>query len=246
MNTSGTTPEQMVREYFAQRAAGYDASHVDTADEHTQALGHIVAVARDRQYSSILDVGCGTARALEHMAGELTGVRLYGVDSSFEMLQQARKKNIPSVNLAQCDGYHLPWQDASIDAVCEFALLHHVRHPHRVVAEMCRVARKAVFLSDHNRYGQGSLPERLLKLALRSLGLMDLAFYLRTGGKGYGISEGDGLSYSYSVFDSYPELTKWADGIFEIPIRGSARYPLLTAEHVLVVALRDGGASPEK
>ena len=245
MNFTGTPPDRIVREFFAQKASGYDAAPVHAADEHTQALGQIAAMARDLQVTSILDVGCGTARAIEQFAGELPGVRLCGMDFSFEMLEQGRNKNIPRADLVQSDGYHLPLRDASFDAVCEFALLHHVRHPNLVVAEMCRVAKKAVFLSDHNRYGQGSLPERLLKLALRGVGLMDFAFYIRTGGKGYAISEGDGLSYSYSVLDSYGQLSRWADRIFEISIRGSGRYPLLTAEHVLVVAIREGTASAE-
>ena len=245
MNFARTPPDRIVREFFAQKAAGYDAAPVHTADEHTQALGRIAAMARDLQCSSILDVGCGTGRAIQQLARELPGVRLCGMDFSFEMLEQGRKKKIARADLLQCDGYHLPLRDATFDAVCEFALLHHVRHPNQVVAEMCRVARKAVFLSDHNRYGQGSLPERLLKLALRGVGLMDFAFYIRTGGRGYGPYEGDGLSYSYSVFDSYPLLSEWADRIFEISIRGSARYPLLTAEHVLVVAIREGGARAE-
>ena len=237
-------PEVTLREYFARIAGSYDADHV--GDEHTVALGHVAALARKLGTSSILDVGCGTARGLQQLAEELPGLELCGADISFEMLEQGRNKGISGAKLIQCDGYHLPVPDASFDAVCELGLLHHVRHPRQVISEMCRVARKAVFLSDHNRFGQGLLPKRLLKLLLHKVGLWDFAFYLRTGGKGYGVSEGDGVSYSYSVFDSYPQLAKWADQILTIPILGSPAYPLLTAHHVLVAAFRGSRTGVEK
>jgi hypothetical protein len=42
--------------------------------------------------------------------------------------------------------------------------------------------------------------------------------YVRTSGKGYQISEGegDGLSYSYSVYDSFDQIAQWADRVFVI------------------------------
>jgi ubiquinone/menaquinone biosynthesis C-methylase UbiE len=52
----------------------------------------------------------------------------------------------------------------SIDAAFECGVLHHVAEPSHVVGEMMRVARKAIFLSDSNRFGQGRLIARILKL----------------------------------------------------------------------------------
>jgi hypothetical protein len=54
---------------------------------------------------------------------------------------------------------------------------------------MLRVAKRAVFLSDSNRFGQGSLPARLLKLALYKIGLWGAFNYLSTFGKGYQVTE---------------------------------------------------------
>ena len=45
-------------------------------------------------------------------------------------------------------------------------MLHNVPSPDRVIAEMLRVARVAVFMSDSNDYGIGSPPKRLMKYAL--------------------------------------------------------------------------------
>jgi ubiquinone/menaquinone biosynthesis C-methylase UbiE len=60
----------------------------------------------------------------------------------------------------------LPFRDASFDVVYEFAVLHHVLNPGGVVKVMLRVASKAVFISDSNRFGQGSRTKKLIKLLL--------------------------------------------------------------------------------
>ena len=61
------------------------------------------------------------------------------------------------------------------------------------------MARRVVVINDSNRFGQGSWPARLFKLLLYKLGVWRAFNFLRTRGKGYQISEGDGLFYSYSV-----------------------------------------------
>jgi ubiquinone/menaquinone biosynthesis C-methylase UbiE len=68
--------------------------------------------------------------------------------------------------IIQGSGDALAFADKSFDAVCEFATLHDVPDPARVVSEMLRVSKKAVFLSDCNRFGQGHVLLRVLKLAL--------------------------------------------------------------------------------
>jgi SAM-dependent methyltransferase len=73
--------------------------------------------------------------------------------------------------LLLASGDALPFADNSFDAVCEFGILHHVPDPARVVKEMLRVARNVIVISDANRFGQGFLPLRILKLLLFKLKL---------------------------------------------------------------------------
>lgn len=68
------------------------------------------------------------------------------------------------------------------------------------MSEMLRVAQKAIFISDANNFGQGRFLARTAKQALNALGLWKTVDFIKTKGKGYTISEGDGLAYSYSVF----------------------------------------------
>jgi ubiquinone/menaquinone biosynthesis C-methylase UbiE len=146
--------------------------------------------------------------------------------------------------LLQGSGYQLPFEDEAFDAVFECGVLHHVADPGRVVAEMIRVAKRAVFLSDSNRFGQGSHSARLLKLALYQCGLWPAARYLQTKGKMYTLSQGDGLAYSYSVFDSYHQLAAGTQQIWLLPTveqsnRRSWVHPLLTSTHVLLCAFKE-------
>jgi hypothetical protein len=74
-------------------------------------------------------------------------------------------------------------------------------------------------------------------------GLWPLVWRLRTRGRGYHVTDGDGgVAYSYSVYESLDTLTAWADRVFLIPTstaRSTWFHPLFSATHVLVCALRD-------
>jgi SAM-dependent methyltransferase len=173
------------------------------------------------------------------------GVFVCGVEPVGALVQQAVKDGtIASAPIVQATGEALPFADGSFDAVCEFATLHHAANPQAVVNEMLRVARKAIFICDSNRFGQGSLPARLLKLALYKFKLWGAFNYLRTGGKGYLITEGDGLAYSYSVYDCLDSVTRWADRVILVPTTGQLKnaswfHPLLTSSGILVCGLKD-------
>jgi SAM-dependent methyltransferase len=136
----------------------------------------------------------------------------------------------------------LPFPDQSFDAVCEFGILHHVPDPSLVVDEMMRVARNVVVIADANRFGQGPMALRIVKLLLHKLGLWNAYDYLRTGGKHYQVSEGDGVFYSYSVYDNYDQIRRWAQQIYLFPT-GNTRcwswfHPLLNSSSVLLIAVR--------
>jgi hypothetical protein len=112
---------------------------------------------------------------------------------------------------------------------------------------MLRVARTVVVISDVNRFGQGPLPLRTIKLLLYKLKLWNVVDFLRTRGKGYQVSEGDGVFYSYSVYDNLHQIQQWAHNVDLLPI-GETRawswfHPLLTSRSVLLIAIRKKQAS---
>ena len=140
-------------------------------------------------------------------------------------------------------GDALPFPGRSFDVVCEFGVLHHVPDPAAVVREMQRVARHAVFISDCNRFGQGRLGARLAKLVLYKGGLWWPLVRMRNGGRRHHFSEGDGIAYSYSVYDNLNEFASWESVSLVSTMPASSRrgmwlHPLITSPHVLVCALR--------
>jgi SAM-dependent methyltransferase len=192
---------------------------------------------------SVLDVGSGTGRGLRHLMRVHPGLELKGIEPVAALSQGAiGQHGVPADMVIEARGEALPFPDRSFDAVCELGMLHHVPNPSAVVGEMLRVARRAIFISDCNRFGQGPMAERLAKLALYKFGLWNAVNRMKTRGRGYTITEGDGLAYSYSIYDSYGQVAAWADRIILIPTsRETSRTwlnPLLTASHVLLCGLR--------
>jgi SAM-dependent methyltransferase len=204
----------------------------------------VIALLRSLEIRSLLDVGSANGRGLQEFARALPGAVVCGVEPVAALVQRGiAMGSDPSFALFQASGDALPFADQSFDAVSEFSTLHHVPEPSAVVAEMLRVARKVVVIADANRFGQGSLPARLVKLFLYKLRLWPVFYFLRTRGRRYQFSEGDGVFYSYSVYDSYDQIAKWATRILLLPSGATHSrgwiHPLLTAEGVILIAIRE-------
>jgi SAM-dependent methyltransferase len=234
----------MQKAYYEETSVHFDAWHLKALDEHHSALQWIDFLFPKEQFASILDVGSGTGRAIEFFHAR--GRRITGAEPSVAQIAQAIKKGIPPGAIVQADGRALPFADGSFDAVCEFGMLHHVSRPELVIGEMLRVARKAVFISDGNRFGQGRPIVRLGKLALYKAGLWSFVELLRTRGRGYHFSDRDGVFYSFSVYDHVRQLADAAEHVWLLPVTEGERRgwfcPLLTHGHVLVCAFKEGFA----
>jgi len=212
------TPAKRQRAYYADTAEWYDARHVQDGDEHYFALRHIAFYLKWIDARSVLDTGCGTGRALRFLRESLPHASIRGNDPSDELLGIAmRDHGVPADALDCCQSERLPYADASFDAVVATGVLHHVAEPEKVVAEMLRVARFAVFISDSNIYGQGGRVARRVKRVLASAHLLRSFNWARRGGHNWFYSPGDGIAYSYSVYDSIPQLRKYCPSILVIP-----------------------------
>lgn len=233
----------MQRDYYEETAAVYDDLH-ESEIEHTIALQYMLTIMTGLGIRSVLDVGSGTGRVSAFLARHDPSLNVLGLEPVMALIRQAvKQKGIPSRSLVNGVGERLPFRDASFDAVVETATLHHTPHPEYLISEMKRVSRKAIFLSDKNRFAYGGSFGRLARLALWKAGLWSVAYRIKTRGKGFTVGKRDGVVYSYSVFDSYDQLVDWADRIILVPlgpITGkSVFHPLFTSGNVLLCALRD-------
>ncbi len=96
----------------------------------------------------VLDVGCGTG-ALAYALAPLVG-EVVGVDASEELLAPAREHAPPGCTFVVGDAEALPFPYGDFDLVGCLRVLHHVRRPELVVAEIARVTRPGgrILLAD--------------------------------------------------------------------------------------------------
>lgn len=132
--------------YFAfQPIYGFDKGH----SEHGLLFRYIrtyqIMRALSRlAFKSLLDVG-GAEGYTTHMARELFGVNVTHSELSEEACQRAR--DIFHVNSVPADIHHLPFRDSEFDVVICSDVLEHTPDIKRAVAELLRVAGKAVVIT---------------------------------------------------------------------------------------------------
>jgi len=229
------------RDYYRATAATYHQRHVGEQDEHGLALAVLMALARHGGVSgSFLDVGAGTGRAMQTLAQAFPQARVEGIEPVAELREQAlRIHGIDASRLREGDALHLPFADDSFDWVVETGVLHHIRDWRRAVAEMARVARYGVLISDTNTIGVGTAKARKLKTIIKKLGCWDLFIWLQTKGKMSKHSEGDGVYYSFCAFDALPLLRRKFAQVHVMNTQGSGQADLLgSVSHVAIVARR--------
>jgi ubiquinone/menaquinone biosynthesis C-methylase UbiE len=229
---------QIQRAYYALTADRYDDIHVNEDDEHSFALRFMMSVLARLGIQSVLDVGCGTGRGLLTIKQEMPHLKALGIEPSADLRKVGYANGLTEAELIDGDGTKLAFADGSFDLVCEFGALHHMPAPGKAVSEMLRVARKAIFISDSNNFGQGSRLARLSKQTLNAVGLWPLANLIKTRGKGYSISEGDGLGYSYSVFNDYRQIRKKCESVHLLNTSDAGPSLYRTSTHVALLGIK--------
>ncbi|SRR5258706_2718429 len=231
--------EEIQKAYYSNTASNYNDAHLEGEVEHDLALAVLSAFLTKFHLRSVLDVGSGTGRALFELEKLCPDIAVQGIEPVKSLREVAYQNGINREKLIEGDARRLPFPNRHFDIVCEFGVLHHVKEPALVIAEMLRVARHSIFLSDCNNFGNGAVGKRIMKQLLRGIGLWPVASYVKTHGRGYTISEGDGLAYSYSVYDSFPQIRKFCSQIHIMNTRGVGVSPFRTASHVALFAIKD-------
>ncbi|MCB2088359.1 MAG: metalloregulator ArsR/SmtB family transcription factor [Sphingomonadaceae bacterium] len=154
--------ERHAADYFARHAAEWDRlrAMLVPAEEIEAALVDALGQgeAGPAGLGQLLDIGTGTGRIAELLAGAADHV--VAVDKSPEMLRlaRARLQALPatSVELVQGDFSALPLPDASFDTVIFHQVLHYAQEPAYALGEAARVCRAGgriaiVDLATHSR-----------------------------------------------------------------------------------------------
>lgn len=226
------------REYYAMTASRYDEMHLDKDEEHRLALAVMLAAVDHLQVQSVLDVGSGTGRTLLFLKHHRPNLRILGVEPVRELREVGHRNGLSLEQLVDGDALRLDVANGAFDLVCAFAILHHIRRPETAVAEMLRTSKKAVFISDANNFGQGSCLARTVKQFINACGLWRAADFVKTKGKGYTITEGDGLAYSYSVFNNYRQIRQQCRSVHLMNTKDGGPNLYRTASHVALLGVK--------
>ena len=150
--------EALSRKHFDAQAAEYDQRDTYYYSKNGKiSCRDIAAMLKDRPYSCLLDVGCGTGYLLELLAAEKPA-RYCGLDLSPEMIKMAEKKQIPGAEYTVGSSESLPFEKESFDAVTCSQSFHHYPHPQKAMAEAFRVLKPGglYILSDTGVGGVGA------------------------------------------------------------------------------------------
>jgi len=232
-----TEEVQRQRDFYRDNAELYDTGWSEVWTEAILPFPLLLGLLDVFQVQSLLDLGTGSGRALRTIRLFKPDLKMLGIEPSEHLRQKAFKAGLSEDQVIDGDAMKIPYPDNSFDLVCEIGALHHIPTPSLAVAEMCRVASKLVFISDINNFGEGSPGTRLMKQMLNATRLWKWANLIKTRGRGYRESGGDGISYSYSVFNDLPILERECRSVHTFNLNGSTRSHYRGAANLVVVGI---------
>jgi SAM-dependent methyltransferase len=149
---------QSTRAFFGPRAAGWEERFPD--DEPLYAAA--VAELRPAQGGVVVDLGCGTGRALADLRRAVGGDGVVvGIDVTPEMLEVARAKHSDArSDLLLADATSLPLAPGSVAAIFAAGLLTHVPDPRELLRTLARVAQPGCRLALFHPVGRAVLAAR--------------------------------------------------------------------------------------
>lgn len=106
----------------------------------------------------ILDVGSGTGYFTRWF--EISGYHPVGIDSSVNMLKEAKKERTPEY--VQGSALSLPFESQSFDIAVMITALEFLYDPKKAIREMARIAKKGFVIGAINKYSLVGLKYRLM------------------------------------------------------------------------------------
>jgi ubiquinone/menaquinone biosynthesis C-methylase UbiE len=156
----------------------YDQTEIAASYEKARALApetvrlwrHLLSTHLDStDVSRIIDLGCGTGRFSEILAGHF-GVQVIGIDPSQKMVDQARRKPAtPNVSYRQGSAEALPLTDGSADLVWMSMICHHLIDPSSTAKECHRILRPGGYVCIRNTTRESDFPHRHFFPGLQAL-----------------------------------------------------------------------------
>ena len=150
-------------------ATVYDAGRALTPEGVLESRAFLAGYIDGSKISLVVDLGCGTGRFSELLAGHF-GARVVAVEPSQKMVDQARRKlATDAVMLQRAFAEALPLADGCVDLVFMSMIYHHLTNPAVVARECRRVLRQGGYVCMRNGTRESDFPHRHFFPAIRPL-----------------------------------------------------------------------------
>jgi ubiquinone/menaquinone biosynthesis C-methylase UbiE len=235
-----------MRDYYAKTAHLYNSWHCDPSNSssHNYSIRELVRLIERSNAKSMLDVCCGTGRAVKSVLD--FGIDARGIDISPELIQVGvNELGIPIDRLSVGDATALPFEDAQFDVSCILGALHHTARPKAIIGEMLRVSKRGIIVSDEGNHFSGGI-----KSALVSMRIFEPVYRMlfkrppRQSRRQFA-SDGDGPTFVFSVEEVIPQLREKFPLIRTLTFYRIGKiqtcafwYPRLFAKQVVVIATK--------
>ncbi len=136
--------KELSKREFNRQASIYDESEVANISKYPkECYPFIMNVLKEREYLSVLDMGCGTGAMLERISKENPKANLFGLDLSENMIKVAEKKKIPRAEYVVGDAEDLPYENEKFDVVICNQSFHHYPNPRKAFEGAYRVLKQS-------------------------------------------------------------------------------------------------------
>jgi ubiquinone/menaquinone biosynthesis C-methylase UbiE len=139
--------------------------------------------AQDREYSSILDIGCRWGRDIENIIALNVGVNIVGIDISFDAeYAHERLSNTNKATLLQAQGEALPFRNGAFDIVISSEVVEHIDDTNKFIKEVNRILKKhgTFIVSTPSRFNYVTLAGKIIPNRFKKL-LRKYVYYLHPG-----------------------------------------------------------------
>ncbi|MBL0344758.1 ubiquinone/menaquinone biosynthesis methyltransferase [Candidatus Villigracilis affinis] len=127
-----------VQNMFTQIAKRYDLmNRLMTGGQDIRWRKMVIKLARMTNNASLLDLGTGTGDLAREALTQFPQARITAADFTLEMMRVGKKNG--SLNFSTADALHLPFNDASFDAVISGFLMRNVINLDKAIEEQYRV-----------------------------------------------------------------------------------------------------------
>ena len=150
--------EKLSRQHFNKQAEAYDENNTYMYSRNGKiSCKYIADYLNDKNYNSVLDIGCGTGYLFELLNSQKDG-EYVGIDLAENMIKKAKEKNIKNCIFLNGSANNLPFEDEYFDiAVCSQSF-HHYPYPNDAMKAAKRVLKKGglYIISDTGVGGIGA------------------------------------------------------------------------------------------